>query len=300
MGLFSRVVVATLPLVPRSIVAKVARRYIAGETVAEAVATVRALQAEGCTTTVDVLGEFVERIEQARATARSYADTVAALAAAGVAPNVSLKLTAFGLLLDGAECAALAEGVVREAAARGGFVRLDMEDSPCTDRTLALHDALRAKGLPVGTVLQARLKRTPIDARRLGQAGADIRLCKGIYLEPPAIAHTEREAIRGAFLEALEVLLQGKGRVGIATHDAVLVRGAEERLARLRVPRERYEFQMLLGVLPQLRRDILSRGHRLLVYVPYGTEWYAYSTRRLRENPEVAGHVFRAMFGRGS
>lgn len=212
---------------------------------------------------------------------------------------MSLKLTAFGLLLDGAECGRLAERVAREAAAAGGFVRIDMEDSPCTDRTLAIHEDLRSKRLPVGAVLQARLRRTPRDAERLAAAGASVRLCKGIYLEPPEIAHTGRREIRAAFLASLEILLRGTGRVAIATHDEPLVRGAEDLLRRLAVPRERYEFQMLLGVLPGLRRAVVSRGHPMRVYVPYGTRWYEYSTRRLRENPEVAGNIVRALFRRG-
>ena len=299
MGLLHRLVVASLPLVPRAVVARVARRYIAGETLEEAVAKVREIRAEGCETTVDVLGEFITSMEQARETCEQYLRTVRGLRDGGVTANVSVKLTAFGLLIDAGECGRLAERVAREAAAAGGFVRVDMEDSPCTDRTLAIHDALRAKGLPVGAVLQARLRRTPKDAEGLASTGASVRLCKGIYLEPEEIAHTGAGEIRSAFMDCLEILLRGKGRVGIATHDEALVRGAEEVLRRLAVPRERYEFQMLLGVLPDLRRAIASRGHPLRVYVPYGKQWYAYSTRRLRENPEVAGNIVRAMFRRG-
>jgi len=292
MGLLGRFAVSMLPLVPRSVVARVARRYIAGETLEDALRTVKALREESCEATVDVLGEFITGMDRARATAESYVRTVRGLHGAGLVPNVSVKLTAFGLLVDPGECGRLVEGVAREAAAAGGFVRVDMEDSPCTDRTLAVHGALRAKGLPVGVVVQARLRRTPADAARLAAEGASVRLCKGI-------AHTGRAAIRAAFLEVLEILLRGKGRVAVATHDEHLVTRAEEALRRLSVPRERCEFQMLLGVLPDLRRAIVRRGHRLRVYVPYGTEWYAYSTRRLRENPEVAGHVLRAMLFRG-
>jgi proline dehydrogenase len=299
MGLFHALVVRSLPLVPRSIVARVARRYIAGETLPEAVEKVRSLRSEGCEATVDVLGEFITGMEQARATAEDYLRTVRALRDAGLPVNVSVKLTAFGLLLDAAECGALVEKVAREAATAKGFVRIDMEDSPCTDATMKVHDGLRAKGLPVGIVLQARLRRTPSDAERYGAEGAPVRLCKGIYLEPEAIAHVERSAIRKAYLEGLDILLRGKGRVAIATHDDALVKGAEELLRRHGVPKERYEFQMLLGVLPELRRSLVAKGHPMRVYVPYGTDWYAYSTRRLRENPEVAGHIVRAMFRRG-
>jgi proline dehydrogenase len=299
MGILQRLAVVAIPLVPRAVVARVARRYIAGETAAEAVAKAKELRAEGCGITLDVLGEFITTLDQARATRDAYLEAVRALRAAGIPVNVSVKLTAFGLLLDEAECGRLVEDVAREAAAAGGFLRVDMEDAPCTDRTLAIHDALLGKGLPVGTVLQARLRRSPADAARLAAAGASVRLCKGIYLEPAAIAHTGRAEIREAFLACLETLLRGTGRVGIATHDAWIVERAERMLAGMRIPKERYEFQMLLGVLPSLRRALVGRGHPLRVYVPYGTQWYAYSTRRLRENPEVAGHILRAMFGRG-
>jgi len=299
MGILHRLVVASLPLVPRAVVARVARRYIAGERIEEAVAKVRELRGEGCGATVDVLGEFITGVGQARETCGEYLRAVSALRDAGLPVNVSVKLTAFGLLLDEGECARLAERVVLAARDAGGFVRIDMEDSPCTDRTLAIHEALRARGLPVGTVLQARLRRTPRDAERLAAEGASIRLCKGIYLEPEGIAHVSFEGIRAAFLEVLGILLRGRGRVAIATHDAHLVERAESMLRDLAVPRERYEFQMLLGVLPGLRRSLVAKGHPLRVYVPYGTEWYAYSTRRLRENPEVAGNIVKAMLRGG-
>jgi proline dehydrogenase len=296
MGALDRLVVATLPLVPRAVVARVARRYIAGETLEDALRTVKALRDEGCDATVDVLGEFITAMDEARTTARAYEATIDGLAGAGLVPNASVKLTAFGLLLDRDECETLVRGVARKAAARGGFVRIDMEDSPCTDRTLEIHDRLRGEGLPVGVVIQARLRRTPADAARLAAEGASVRLCKGIYREPEAIAHRDPDAIRAAYLECLRILLDGKGRVAMATHDRALTGPAEAMLSERRVPASRVEFQMLLGVLPELRRELLARGHALRVYVPYGADWYGYSTRRLRENPEVAGHVFRAMF----
>lgn len=299
MGILHRIVVSALPLVPRFVVARVARRYIAGERIEDAVRTAVDLMGEGCVTTVDVLGEFTEVLDQARETSGEYVRLVHALHAAHAVVNVSVKLTAFGLLLDPVECATLVERVARETANAGGFLRIDMEDSPCTDRTLAIHDDLRAKGLPVGTVLQARLRRTPRDAARYAAEGASIRLCKGIYVEPGEIAHTGFGEIRAAFLESLGILLRGKGRVGIATHDAHLVREAEGMVRALGVGKDRYEFQMLLGVLPELRRSLVAAGHPLRVYIPYGTDWYAYSTRRLRENPEVAGNIVRALFRRG-
>jgi proline dehydrogenase len=277
----------------------VARRYIAGETLESAVTTVRTLKAESCSATVDLLGEFITGMDQARTTAATYERVVAALRDAGFVPNVSIKLTAFGLLLDENECGALVESLARRTAEAGGFLRIDMEDSPCTDRTLALHDRLRTAGHPVGVVLQARLFRTEEDAGRLAAAGVSVRLCKGIYLEPAAIAHTEYEDIRRAYLRCLRILLEGRGRVAIATHDSVLIHEAKGMIAELEVPRERHEFQMLLGVLPELRRSLVAEDRPVRVYVPFGSDWYAYSTRRLRENPEVAWHVFRAMFTRG-
>jgi proline dehydrogenase len=300
MSAFNRVVAAMLPLTPKFVVGRVARRYIAGETVDDAVRAIRALNETGCEATVDVLGEFITDIAEARATAAEYARVLDAIEEHRLRANVSVKLTAFGLGLDDAACGDLVRGLARKVASRdGGFVRIDMENTPYTDRTLLLVRELRSEGLPVGAVLQAYLRRTDADAAALAAEGISVRLCKGIYREAPEVAYQDREEIRASYRRSLRTLLAGRGKVAVATHDDVLVADAMAAIAELAVPRERVEFQMLLGVRERLRAEILAKGHRMRVYVPYGRAWYGYSVRRLRENPAIAGNVFRAMFGRG-
>lgn len=297
LSLFDSLVAAALPLTPKFVVGKVARTYIAGETIADAVATIRELNAKGIKTTVDVLGEFIEDFSEARATADEYTRMLAAIEKEGLDSSVSIKLTAFGLLLDEAACGEIVTKLCEDAASCGNYVRVDMEDTPCTDRTLSLVRRLHTAGLPVGTVLQAYLRRTDDDAQALADEGISVRLCKGIYREPPELAYQDREEIRDSYRRNLRTLLSGTAKVAIATHDEVLVSDAQALLRELGTPPERYEFQMLLGVREWLRDQILAAGHPLRIYVPYGAAWYGYSVRRLRENPAIAGHVFRAMVG---
>ncbi len=297
MSVLDRLVAAALPVTPRFVVGLVARRYIAGETIADAVRVIRELNAKGAEATVDVLGEFITDISEARSTAAEYGRMIDAIAGEGLRANVSVKLTAFGLGLDDAVCCELVTVLARQAAAKVGFLRIDMENSPYTDRTLALVRSLRSQGLPVGCVIQAYMRRTDADVAKLAAEGVPVRLCKGIYREAPEVTYHDREEIRASYRRNLEALLRGSGRVAIATHDEVLVEHAMSLLAELATPKERYEFQMLLGVREWLRDEILAKGHRVRIYVPYGEAWYGYSTRRLRENPAVAGHVFKAMFG---
>jgi proline dehydrogenase len=213
--------------------------------------------------------------------------------------NVSVKLTALGLLMDKARCLENVRALVRAAAETSGFVRIDMEDAQCTDPTLAIYRDLRAE-FPgrVGVVLQARLRRTIDDIGALTARPANVRLCKGIYLEPRGIAYTDAEIIRDNFTLALERLLERNAYVGIATHDERLVWEALRLIRKFGLAPAQYEFQMLLGVEEELRRILLRAGHRLRVYVPYGEEWYAYSVRRLRESPQIAGHALRALLRR--
>ncbi len=294
MSLFSRLVVTTLPLVPKFVVGKVARRYVAGETRADALATARALNGEGAMATLDLLGEEVTEPAKAAAATQEYVQLLDDIAVAGLDCNVSIKPTMLGLKIDEALCR---DNVVRiaEAAARhGNFVRLDMEDRTTTDATLRIYRELHERLGNVGVVFQAYMRRTLDDIDELPANGTNVRLCKGIYIEPRRDAWKGYETVRHNFLAALEKLLARGVYVGIATHDEFLACAVCAALDRLRVPRERYEFQMLLGVDEELRRILLERGHRLRVYVPYGADWYPYSMRRLRENPEVARHVMRA------
>lgn len=296
-ALFDRFVVATLPLVPKPIVRKVASRYVAGDTLESALETTRALAGEGAMGTMDVLGESVTHRDQTFATREQYLRTIDAIAASGLPANVSVKPTAVGLAIDPAlaleNCAVICE----RAKAYGMFVRLDMEDSPYTEATLRLVLALKERFEGVGAVLQAYLKRSLSDLDRLVAAKTNVRICKGIYIEPPTIAWKDRQTIIRNFAALVDKQLLGGAYAAIATHDEACVQLALATIDRLRIPRDRYEFQMLLGVDPVLRKSLIDAGHRLRVYVPYGKDWYAYSTRRLKENPSIARHVLRSMAG---
>ncbi|KAB2962352.1 MAG: proline dehydrogenase [Thermoanaerobaculia bacterium] len=296
-GAFTWLVRRGLPLVPRPLVRRVAMRYVAGETLGDALKTLDRLAGEGAMATLDLLGEEVTERDKAVAVTDTYVGMLAAIAERGADANVSVKPTSLGLKIDEAFCHANIERIVLAAKQQGSFVRIDMEDVTTTDATLRMHRDLATRHGHVGVVLQAYLRRTLTDIDALPD-DASVRLCKGIYIEAPQHAYRAYETVRANFLYALEKLIVRGVRVAIATHDEHLVCGALALLDRHAVPRERCEFQMLLGVTPDLRRTLLAAGHRLRVYVPFGRDWYPYSTRRLRENPEIAGHVLRAMLGR--
>lgn len=294
MSWFNRVVAQTLPAVPKPIVRRVSARYIAGETLDDAMRTARELNRGGMTATVDVLGEFVNDEAEARRAGDAYIEALRAIDREQLRSNVSLKLTQMGLKLDLDLCLEIARGVVEEARRLGNFVRLDMEDSSCTDDTLEIYRRLHELyPEDVGCVIQSYLKRSADDVRRLAAMKANVRLCKGIYVEPPAIAFKDPQVIRDSYMRLLRILVEADCPTGIATHDEQLVEGAIRLLAH--TGSDRHEFQMLLGVREALRQSILDRGHRLRVYVPFGRNWYAYSLRRLKENPQIAGHVLRGL-----
>ena len=296
----NKAIALALPAVPKPIVGFFSKRYIAGSSRDDAFRVVRELEREGAMATLDILGEFITSLDEAEASTRAYVDLIRHVAAERLAAtNVSVKLTALGLLLDNARCLENRRALLRAAAETNGFVRIDMEDAQCTDRTLAIYRSLRAE-FPgrVGVVLQARLRRTLDDIDAVTGEPSNFRLCKGIYLEPRTIAYTDAEIIRDNFALALERMFERKAYVGIATHDERVVWEALRLIRRFGLTPSQYEFQMLLGVEEELRRILLKAGHRLRVYVPYGEEWYAYSVRRLRESPQIAGHALRALLRR--
>lgn len=297
MSLFDNLVRFGMPLVPKLIVGKVARRYVAGPTLADAVTTIRALNAEGAMATADVLGEEVHHPDKAAAAVAEYHRLLDAIRSEGLDSNISVKPTLLGLKIDEELCAENILAVVRRAREHGNFVRIDMEDHTCTDATLRIYRRALEEVGGVGVVLQAYLHRTLTDIRTLLPLTPNIRLCKGIYREPRAIAWWQYETVRESFVAGLNRLLENGAYVGIATHDAYLVCAGMAAVDRLGLDVDRYEFQMLLGVDPELRHSILTAGHRLRVYVPYGRDWYPYSIRRLRENPTIARHVVRSMLG---
>ena len=277
---------------PRSFVRRISGRYIAGTTIADAVRVVRELNAERKMATVDVLGEEATSRRETQEIVRAYHDVFEAIQRERLDSNVSIKLTALGLHLAYELCRANLFKVVSHAAESGNFVRIDMEDSTTTSDTLELYRELRAEGLDnVGIVLQAYMRRTIRDIHALAPLRPNVRLCKGIYVEPRLIAYQDYEELRQNFIRSLRELLQGGSYVGIATHDELLITEGKRLVAEHGLTHEQYEFQMLLGV-RELAADRLVRdGHRLRIYVPYGEHWYSYSLRRLQENPKMAGYV---------
>jgi proline dehydrogenase len=289
-SLLDRAVVTLLPAVPKPVVRKLSSRYIAGPALEDARLTVARLNGEGKLATVDVLGEEVERADEASAIAAEYVAALDAFEQDGLDANVSVKPTGLGLKLGYELCKRNVEKVIAAAEPTNRFVRIDMEDSSTTDQTLRLFRELRDDGHGrVGPVLQASLRRTVADAATL--AGASVRLCKGIYVEPESIQFRDDRDVRDSFVRALETLLDGDCYAAIATHDEWLVDQSLRLLRERGITPDRYEFQMLLGVRPELGDRIVGDGHRLRIYVPFGRQWYEYSLRRLQENPKIAGYV---------
>ena len=297
MTLLDRTIVRLLPAVPKPVVQLFSSRYIAGPTLEDALRVVRRLNGQGKTATVAVLGEEITREPEARAIAQTYRDAFAAIERGRLDSNVSVKPTALGLDLSYDLCRENLESVLREAAKSGNFVRIDMEDSSTTSDTLRLYRELRGRGFDnVGVVLQAYLRRSLDDVRALADLEANVRLCKGIYIEPSSIAFTDYDAVRANYVRCLDALLDAAAYVGVATHDEWLIGQALTRVQRLQP--SAYEFQMLLGVREQRASELVAAGHRLRVYVPFGQHWYQYSLRRLQENPAMAGTIARATVGR--
>jgi proline dehydrogenase len=294
-ALLDRAIVRLLPAVPKPVVRRLSSRYIAGPSIDDAIRVVERLNAKGKLATVDVLGEEITSPAEARAIAGQYRDVLARIDEGGLDANVSVKLTGFGLELDLELCRENLGSVVGDAAARGNFVRIDMEDSSTTDRTLGLYRELRDDGnANAGVVLQAYLRRTVGDLDGL----ENVRLCKGIYVEPPELAYRDVDEVRANYVRCLERLVAQGSYVGIATHDEQLIGEALRVVREAGLERDRYEFQMLLGVRPGRADELVAEGHRVRVYVPYGQDWYAYSLRRLQENPKIAGYVAADTVGR--
>jgi proline dehydrogenase len=292
-------IVRLLPAVPKTVVRRISERYIAGETLDDALRVVRELNDQGKMATIDVLGEEAPDTEQASAIAEAYRDAFEAIERGRLDSNVSVKLTALGLKLGYELCRENLAAVVRHAAERNNFVRIDMEDSSTTDDTLRLYRELRAAGYEnLGVVLQARLKRTVGDVRELAELRPNVRLCKGIYIEPPEIAYRDFDSVRASFVQSLEELLDAGCYVGIATHDEWLVEQGQRVVGGRGLGRGDYEFQMLLGVRPAMGDALVRGGHRLRIYTPFGRHWYEYSLRRLQENPKIAGYIASDTVGR--
>lgn len=299
MALLDKALVRVLPAVPRPVVKRFADRYIAGEELADACRVVQRLNVDRKMATIDVLGEEVTRPDEAEALVNQYMDVFETIRKQRLDSNVSVKPTGLGLKLDRGFCRENIARIVRCATERGNFVRIDMEDASTTSDTLAVYRDLRAEGLDrVGVVLQARLRRTLDDVGELAKLRPSVRMCKGIYLEPEAIAYTGFQEIRENYVRACEALLDAGAYVAFATHDEWLIEQATRLVRDRRLARDEYEFQMLLGVRERLADELVAEGHRLRIYVPYGRRWYEYSMRRLQENPKVATYIAFDTLGR--
>jgi proline dehydrogenase len=291
---FDRAIAATLPLVPRPVVRHFADRYMAGETLEEAVHAVRRLNDRGVMATIDVLGEFIRLPAEAEATATAYERVVDAIAAERLEASISVKLSALGVEIDPELADRTLARVLGAAERHDVFVRIDMEHSGLTDRTLYVYRRLREAGHDrIGIVLQACLRRTMDDVHALADLTPNVRVVKGIYVEPAEIAYEDAAAINGNFVRIVDRLGAAGSYVAVATHDRPLIQEVLAVLERRAIPPEGYEFQMLLGVAEDARHRLVAAGHRMRVYVPFGQAWYAYSVRRLKENPSIAGYMAR-------
>jgi proline dehydrogenase len=299
--MINRLIANTLPLLPQRLVWLFSRSYIAGETVDEAMSACRALNDAGVKTTIDILGEFIQNLDEAKKNRNEYLSLIDTAQRLKIDGNYSLKPTMFGLLIDVEACYGHIRKIVARAARSGNFIRIDMEDSACVDLEIDLFRRLKAE-FPenVGLVVQAYLRRTLDDLNSLMDLHTpaiplNYRLCKGIYAEPSRIAYQRHDEVNAHFLKALDFMFQNGVYAGIATHDRALVDGALDLIHRYGVPRNRYEFQMLYGVTPELRRTIVDAGHTMRVYVPYGRHWFGYSTRRLKENPKIVTSIIKSI-----
>ncbi|MGB0786594.1 MAG: proline dehydrogenase family protein [Candidatus Poseidoniaceae archaeon] len=313
--MLSKLIVAMTLRMPRWFVRWVSRRYVAGSTLDDAVVVMKRLESEGACFTIDVLGEEISSLDEAQFFLDEYVRVMQAIVENDFDANLSIKPTAFGLLIDKDKGMENIESLVRQAAEHDMFVRLDMEDHRVTTETIQVVLDLHEKGLTnVGTVLQGRLHRTPDDIKEVaGVIGpnADYRICKGIYLEPEEIAYTTRTDIRNKTNDAIRMALEHGAYVGIASHDVPVVDYSLEVLKEFNMgpsiddPRTNagagrkgkgpgYEFQMLLGVRGPMRRKLTKQGHRTRVYIPYGEKWYEYSIRRLQENPTIGLQIAKA------
>ena len=301
MRLLDRLVLWSLPFIPKPIVGYFSRHYIAGSELKDAVKVIKELNSRGIMATMDLLGEESMSREKAREAVDEYIRILRTIQKERLDSNVSVKPTQMGLFIDTEFCYQNIRDIVKEAKALNNFVRIDMEDHRATSDTIEIYLKLKEEfgGKHVGTVIQAYLRRTSDDINRLIKENANLRLCKGIYVEPREIAYKDMAIINENYKFNLEKLLKNGCYVGIATHDEKLVWHALKVIEEQGLKKEAYEFQMLLGVDEQLRQIILDAGHRMRIYVPYGQEWYAYSTRRLKENPKMAGYVFKRIFNLG-
>lgn len=296
MNFLNKIIVSIVQLMPRSLAWFFSKKYIAGQTLEDAVELVKKLNDKGIYATIDVLGEAIKNKDEAIESKAECIKVLDAIEENKLMANLSLKPTQLGLNLDEGFAYNQAKEICTRAKELKNFVRLDMEDSPYTDSTISLYKKLLDGFDNVGIVLQAYLKRTYNDVASLNKFGTNYRLCKGIYIEHASIAYKDRQMIRDNYMKILENMLISGNYVGIATHDEYLIEESYKLIKKLNIPNDKFEFQMLLGVREDLRDKINSDGYKIRIYIPFGEHWYKYSIRRLKENPSIAGHIFKNIF----
>lgn len=296
MKVLNKVLVPAIQVMPKSLVKVFANKYIAGESLSDAVRVVKNLNNRNLMATMDVLGEFISDKAEAVKSKDENISSLEAMSKNKLNCNLSIKLTMLGLLIDYEFCLAMVTEILEKAKSTNNFVRIDMEDSSVTDLTLKIFEESRKRFENVGIVIQAYLRRSESDILRLSESGANFRICKGIYIEPEEIAFKDADEIRQNYMKILRLALERKSYCGIATHDEYLIKESVKLVKELGLNKNEYEFQMLLGVREHLREEAVAKGHRMRIYVPFGLRWYEYSIRRFKENPNIAGQVLKSIF----
>ncbi|NQT26238.1 proline dehydrogenase family protein [candidate division KSB1 bacterium] len=300
MSWFNRIIVSILPWFPKQFVWIFSKRYIAGKTIEDAIQQSKVLNKLGCRVTLDVLGEDITTLQEAEEEKKECLRVLQAIHDSGIDGSLSVKLTSIGLIIDKETCYQHVRDIVQRAKELDNFVRIDMEDVTTTDDTLDIYRRLRKDFDNMGTVVQAYLKRTPEDVQALIDIGlSNLRLCKGIYDESPEVAFKDKDKIRDQFVEIVYMNLKSSSYSGIATHDKGVISRSLVMLEQQNIPKDQYEFQMLLGVTEKLRQQLVGDGHGMRVYVPYGVHWFGYCMRRMKENPMLVGHIIKNLFVRG-
>jgi proline dehydrogenase len=297
MPILNQLITTILPFIPKTIVGQVAKKYIAGVHLYDGVRVAKNLNGNGMKATMDLLGEDVKSADEAELIKNGIISIIQSIKENKLDSNVSVKPTQIGLKIDKELGYRNLKTIIEEAYRLGSFVRIDMEDASTTDDTLAMYRRLYSDGFKnIGVVIQSYMHRSEADVRALVKDRTNIRLCKGIYNELPSIAYKKKQEIRDNFLMLLKIIIENGCYVGIATHDDYLIDNAYEMVQKYGLGKDQYEFQMLLGVREKRRNSIVSDGHNLRIYIPFGEQWYAYSMRRLKENPHMAWYITKAFF----
>lgn len=294
MNILNQLIVSIVQMMPKNIVGFFSRKYIAGESLEDGINVVKQLNSKGIYATMDVLGEAVKNKEESLEAKNKAMEVLDAIEKHKLMANLSIKPTQMGLLIDEEFAYQQILELVKRAHEINNFVRIDMEDSSTTDMTINLYKKIFQQYKNLGVVIQAYLKRSFDDVVVLNKLGTNYRLCKGIYVEPASIAIKDKQAIRKNYLKILRQMFIDGNYVGIATHDKYLIDEAYRMIKEMNIPKDKFEFQMLLGVRADLRDKINNDGYKIRVYVPFGKNWYAYSVRRLKENPSIAGHIVKS------